>query len=69
MVPGGMRNIHESKGPMTNAAHHHSDRQEDYMSIVQRLGNEVPPALPNHDLDPESIVMGSLCYPVFLTKC
>ncbi|XP_064792980.1 nipped-B-like protein A [Oncorhynchus masou masou] len=40
MVPGGMRNIHESKGPMTNAAHHHPDRQEDYMSIVHRLGNE-----------------------------
>lgn len=45
MVPGGIRNIHEGKvtGQMANAANHHSDRHgtEDYLNIVQRLGNEV----------------------------
>ncbi|XP_060894850.1 nipped-B-like protein A isoform X2 [Labrus mixtus] len=42
MVPGGIRTIHEGKvsGQMANAANHHSDRQEDYMNIVQRLSNE-----------------------------
>lgn len=45
MVPGGIRNIHEGKvsGQLANAANHHSDRHgtEDYLNIVQRLGNEV----------------------------
>ncbi|KAL0979828.1 hypothetical protein UPYG_G00190320 [Umbra pygmaea] len=42
MVPGGMRNVHEGKGQMSNAANHHADRHgsDDYMSIVHRLGNE-----------------------------
>uniref|UniRef100_A0A6Q2XUS5 Nipped-B protein n=1 Tax=Esox lucius TaxID=8010 RepID=A0A6Q2XUS5_ESOLU len=49
MVPGGMRNIHESKGQMSNAANHHPDRHgsDDYMSIVHRLGNESDPSLRN----------------------
>ncbi|KAM4616901.1 nipped-B-like protein A isoform 8-T8 [Polymixia lowei] len=44
MVTGGIRNIHEGKvsGQMANAANHHSDRHgtDDYLNIVQRLGNE-----------------------------
>ncbi|CAJ1068917.1 nipped-B-like protein A isoform X3 [Xyrichtys novacula] len=44
MVPGGIRNIHESKvsGQMANAANHHSERHgaEDYLNIVHRLSNE-----------------------------
>ncbi|KAM6931141.1 nipped-B-like protein B isoform 3-T3 [Xenentodon cancila] len=44
LVPGGIRNIHEGKvsGQMANAPNHHSDRHgtEDYLNIVQRLGNE-----------------------------
>lgn len=45
MVPGGIRNIQEGKvsGQLSNAPNHHSDRHgtDDYMNIVQRLGNEV----------------------------
>ncbi|XP_014849754.1 PREDICTED: nipped-B-like protein A isoform X4 [Poecilia mexicana] len=44
MVPGGIRNIQEGKvsGQLSNAPNHHSDRHgtDDYMNIVQRLGNE-----------------------------
>ncbi|XP_033829002.1 nipped-B-like protein A isoform X1 [Periophthalmus magnuspinnatus] len=40
IVPGNIRNVHEGKGQMTNAANHHSDQHgsEDYMNIVHRLG-------------------------------
>ncbi|MED6266349.1 hypothetical protein CHARACLAT_001250 [Characodon lateralis] len=44
MVPGGIRNIQEGKvsGQLPNAPNHHSDRHgtDDYLNIVQRLGNE-----------------------------
>ncbi|XP_028313630.1 nipped-B-like protein A isoform X2 [Gouania willdenowi] len=44
MVPGAIRNLHESKvpGQMSNAANHHSDRHgpEDYLNMVHRLGSE-----------------------------
>ncbi|KAM4745291.1 nipped-B-like protein A isoform 3-T3 [Anableps anableps] len=44
MVPGGIRNIQEGKvsGQLSNAPNHHSDRHgtDDYLNIVQRLGNE-----------------------------
>ncbi|KAK7933795.1 hypothetical protein WMY93_004691 [Mugilogobius chulae] len=40
IVPGNVRNVHDSKGQLTNAANHHSDQHgsEDYMNIVHRLG-------------------------------
>lgn len=65
MVPGGMRNIHDSKvsGQLSsNSANHHADggrhgSNEDYMSIVHRLGAEVSPCI---------MLRGSLH---FLSRC